>query len=386
MAIFVECRAPGCHARNSLQNQKCRKCGVRIPPTGRIYWLELRIDGKKKTERLGMISLQTAKEVESKRIMEFREGKFFPKPKAPVVPTWGEVVKGFLRKIEIEGRNEAHQENCSRYLRRMSETWGDSISVSEITPVMIREFRLSLLERGLSKTSCDLAISSGKAAWNSEIDGLINPFLKIKNFNVDNRITRYLSVDERARLLKAAKQVSQSLYEIICVALGTGFRKSNVLRLQRSEVDFELRMITVRQKGDIRHQAYLTEDLLQILSGIPHNGTPFFWVSPRTREPYLKSWKTAWIKAKTIAGIDPAFRFHDLRHDYGTRVYAATHDFRITQQLLGHQNMQTTTRYAHTMPDYLVSATEAANPLRGLVDELSDNAPPTNEPTSSKLH
>jgi integrase len=381
MSIYVECRSPGCHARNALKNQKCRKCGARIPPTGRVYWLELRVDGKKRTERLGMVSLQTAKEIESKRITERAEGRYFPKSQAPVVPTWGEVARAFTRKLEVEGRTEGHQRNVWRALNEMSAFWGATLPITEITADMVREFQYSLKERGLSYKSCDLDLSAGRAAWKHSCGKFPSPFQDVKAFHHDNRVTRFLTDDERARLLEAALKVSRSLYEIICVALSTGLRKSNILNLRRSEVDFRSRMINVVQKGRRPFVIGINPDLYEILKKIPDNGTPFFWISSWTGKPYTKVWKRPWIKARTLAGIDSAFRFHDLRHDFATVVYGKTRDFRITQQLLGHSNIKNTDRYAHVLPDYQMTVIELVNPLKG--QPLTSLEPPTNTPIIS---
>jgi site-specific recombinase XerD len=42
-------------------------------------------------------------------------------------------------------------------------------------------------------------------------------------------------------------------------------------------------------------------------------------------------------------GIDATA--HQLRHWFATNVYAAGHDIRVTQELLGHSNPSTTSRY-----------------------------------------
>ena len=39
-------------------------------------------------------------------------------------------------------------------------------------------------------------------------------------------------------------------------------------------------------------------------------------------------------------------RFHDLRHGAGTETLRATGNLRLVQQLLGHERIETTTRYA----------------------------------------
>ena len=61
-------------------------------------------------------------------------------------------------------------------------------------------------------------------------------------------------------------------------------------------------------------------------------------------------------KALGAGGLDPAHRFHDLRHTFGTRMAAAGVPMRMLQEWMGHRDISTTERYA----DYAPSAQEAA--------------------------
>lgn len=55
--------------------------------------------------------------------------------------------------------------------------------------------------------------------------------------------------------------------------------------------------------------------------------------------------------------------YHCLRHTYGTRLYAATHDIRLVQELLGHSSVATTERYVQVDRSRAVGAVLGLPPL-----------------------
>jgi integrase/recombinase XerC len=50
---------------------------------------------------------------------------------------------------------------------------------------------------------------------------------------------------------------------------------------------------------------------------------------------------------------------HQLRHRFGTRVYQASHDIRLTQAMLGHSDPKTTAIYAAFSPTSAVEIVTA---------------------------
>ncbi len=51
--------------------------------------------------------------------------------------------------------------------------------------------------------------------------------------------------------------------------------------------------------------------------------------------------------------------FHQLRHRFGTAIYASSRDLRLTQELMGHSNPSTTAGYAAWSPSHGVAAVNA---------------------------
>lgn len=335
MTILMQCDK--CWCRFALKHKLCPKCGVKITTLRRRFVVEVRdLNGKKHVKSLGNVSLEEARITEYKFKKEVRSEK-------PVIKTIREVCIAYLNKLESTDR--IYIDDVNHRLSEICKCLGKDIDATKVTVQDVDAFRGNLLKRGLAKATVDRYFAAGRAAWNYSIDG-VNPWKKAGMLNPDNKITRYLSDDERSRLLDACKKVSQHLYEIVYVAMGTGLRKSEILTLTRPQVDFEHGSIFVKTKGAKNRLLYPSESVMELLLHIQHNGTEYFWVD-KTGVPYAKYWKYSWKKALKIANIDVEFRFHDLRHDAATRAYSATNDIYLVSQMLGHSEISVTTRYAH---------------------------------------
>jgi site-specific recombinase XerD len=70
-------------------------------------------------------------------------------------------------------------------------------------------------------------------------------------------------------------------------------------------------------------------------------------------KPYTK-WGVyqAFKKACKKAGY-PDYRFHDLRHDFCSKLVQAGVDIYTVKELAGHKDVTTTQRYAHLNPERL---------------------------------
>ena len=60
--------------------------------------------------------------------------------------------------------------------------------------------------------------------------------------------------------------------------------------------------------------------------------------------------KTQWRRLRTRAGLTD-FRFHDFRHDVGTKLLRQTGNLKLVQKALNHADIKTTTRYAHVLTE-----------------------------------
>lgn len=67
---------------------------------------------------------------------------------------------------------------------------------------------------------------------------------------------------------------------------------------------------------------------------------------PIPRTPMMRRYRAA----LTAADLDPTFRFHDLRHTFGTSMARAGEPVTTIQAWLGHSDLKTTQRYMHYAP------------------------------------
>ncbi|QFI65741.1 Phage integrase [Sinorhizobium alkalisoli] len=67
--------------------------------------------------------------------------------------------------------------------------------------------------------------------------------------------------------------------------------------------------------------------------------------------------KTEWKRTRKDAGLQD-LRFHDFRHDVGTKLLRKTGNLKMVQKVLNHADIKTTTRYAHVLDEEVFDAME----------------------------
>ena len=69
----------------------------------------------------------------------------------------------------------------------------------------------------------------------------------------------------------------------------------------------------------------------------------------------LKSiWRRSHHRRKG-SSLPEDLRFHDLRHDFATKLLRETNNLRLVQKALHHSRVETTTNHAHVLAEYLGS-------------------------------
>ena len=165
---------------------------------------------------------------------------------------------------------------------------------------------------------------------------------------------RYLRPEEVESLLKVCPD---HLRPIVLTALNTGMRKSEILRLRWSEVDLENRKITVTQaKNNETRVIPINQTLYQELSILPRNPKSDYVFTSGRGCPFGDI-KKSFSSALKRAGIED-FRFHDLRHTFGSHLVMQGVDLRTVQQVMGHKEIKMTMRYSHLTPEYVHEAME----------------------------
>ena len=220
-----------------------------------------------------------------------------------------------------------------------------------------------------------------------------NPVKEIKNLRDDNRIERFLSNQQTINLLEAVKQSkSEMLQYIVLFLIYTGARKREALNAKWQDIDWDKKSwrIPKTKSGKVRHIP-LSKGALSVLEALKtlclegklgkylqafslaDMTQRHIFANIRTGQAYV-SFFYSWNAARIRAGM-PDLRVHDLRHSFASFLVNAGRSLYEVQELLGHADIRTTSRYAHLSRERLIAAVEVvplmAVEIRGLNAEAA---------------
>lgn len=144
----------------------------------------------------------------------------------------------------------------------------------------------------------------------------------------------------------------------------TGMRKQEVFGLSWEEVDFEDRVIRLKDAKRGARDVPLGHGAIAVLKGLAKLRdvfpSPYVVPSPKDRsKPFIGSQKL-WERVRKKAGL-PNLRIHDLRHNFGGMAAQVTKSAVHVRDLLGHAQIETTGGYMKLAGPDLNKAADAIN-------------------------
>lgn len=185
-----------------------------------------------------------------------------------------------------------------------------------------------------------------------------NPTDKIRIKAAPNQVERFLSDDERVRLLSACSESSWGeMHLLILLAITTGMRKSELINLRWNDINFDKGLATL---GDTKNGTPrinpIPSFVLDEMKQFRKIGSGLIFVSPTNAEKPF-DFRSQWDWVRVRAGIEN-FRFHDLHHTAASYLVMAGATLHEAGQILGHKSEQTTKRYAHLSTGHKAALSE----------------------------
>lgn len=259
-----------------------------------------------------------------------------------------------------------------------------SISTSEIFDFLsyLANDRETYDSRGISPTSRARKLSAIKSFYKyltvRTKQLTENPVADLEYPKIRKSLPKYLTLSESAALLKAVSGVNEKRdYAILMLFLNCGIRRSELVGLNLTDV-YEDRIRVVGKGNKERFvyfcsscrkaiDAYLIERNKQVLS----DNRALFGSRDSNRISASAVHRLV-KKALLQAGLDPSqFSAHKLRHTAATMMLSGGVDVKTVQEVLGHENLNTTQIYTHIESTELKVAANA-NPLSKL-DFIEDD-------------
>jgi integrase/recombinase XerD len=219
-------------------------------------------------------------------------------------------------------------------------------SPDKLTVEDVRDYRLHLISRGLKATSINPIMGALRFFYGTTL-GQKQVAEQIPYARRADTLPAVLTGDEVVRFLKAVPDLKmRTLFTAIYAA---GLRVSEAVALSARDIDSARMVIVVRQgKGRKDRYVMLSEQLLAILRAYWKREHPPHWLfaGPDPSRPITpRSVQRACREAVAAAGLDGSVTVHTLRHSFATHLLEQGVDIRVIQDLLGHRNIASTTRY-----------------------------------------
>lgn len=248
--------------------------------------------------------------------------------------------------------------------------------LSEISPERIRKLHITMgSDRG--QGTANRVITLVNATFNFGIRNgyykLTNPCYGLKKFKQCSR-DRFLSSDELKLFFKALESEKTLFREFFLLLLYTGARKSNVLSMRWTDIDFDLGRWRIRESetknGDV-NIVYLTEislDILRKRKAINDMSvSPSEYVFPGdSHEINLKDPKKAFQRIRDRMKVQD-IRMHDLRRTLASYMAISGASLPIIGKALNHKSQVSTAIYARLAQAPVMEALNTASELMNRV-------------------
>jgi integrase len=271
----------------------------------------------------------------------------------------------------------------------------ESLKLADIGVWHLDKHRSARLKAGIRPSTINRDVAELKSALTKAVQWhhvKAHPLAELKPLRIDKRPkVRFLSSDEHARLLEAlaardarikaereranawrrergyaelrdlrALRFADHLESMILVSLNTGLRRGELFHLRWADVNLPGRVLTVvggtSKSGQTRYLP-LNDAAFAALVAWRNQTEGQDLVFPNEHGRAFDNVNKSWRHLLKDAGIT-GFRWHDMRHDFASKLVMAGVPLNTVRDLLGHADLNTTLRYAHLAPDHKAEAVQ----------------------------
>lgn len=370
---------------------------VRVTAAGAKSYVVTWARGRKRT--LGRVGILTLAQAQEEALQYLNEARKHGEPLAVSQGRRGTgtpTLRQFLDDTYLPW-SEAHHKSYSKTKHAIEHSFDSMMSrrLDEIDQRDLERLRVSWLSGGLSESSANRKMASLRGVFSRAVEwGYLaaHPMTKLKQLKTDSKgRIRYLLPDEEKRLRTALddrqaqgrteresanqwrkernRDLLPNLSEVayidhlkplVLLSLNTGMRRGEVFELTWRDVDLKNKVLTVggdtAKSGQTRHIP-LNREAMEVLTEWKKQGKGTGLVFPGKSGARLDNVKKSWEELLKRAGVT-AFRWHDLRHTFASKLVMAGVPLNTVRDLLGHADLKMTLRYAHLAPDSKAAAVE----------------------------
>ncbi len=347
-----------------IRDDELKGFGVRTLPSGaKRFFIHSQHEGQRLWKTIGdagVMNLDEARRQATGLLAAIRRDKTLPEERLFEVVA-EEVFSRYGRRWK-PGTMKVNR----KYLRNTILPWFGGMTIADIAWEDVQRWFASLRATPVAadRSAPILSVIMRQAELYGYRPEGSNPCTGIRRYRRKGR-ERFLSEAELqrlARVLDSHEARYPSNVAFIRLLLLTGCRKNEILTLQW--LDYREGRLFLRDSKTGPRTVWLSSHTRAILDGLPHRGR---WVfpSPQGKGPVSATVvETFWYRIRAEAGIADV-RLHDCRHTYASIAIMAGESVTTTARLLGHNDAQTTLKYAHLSDRSVREATDALAGILG---------------------
>ncbi len=281
----------------------------------------------------------------------------------------------------------ADVEPCDEEFEKIDLRGCDYAFMESVTPDEIYDY-ISYLRRGrgISPRSAQRKLSAVKSLYKfATVTGKIknNPARDIDHSASKKTLPKYMTLNESVDLLNSVSEEKDSKtklrdYAIIITFLNTGMRLSELVSINMEDFDRDMTSLVVTGKRSkqrivyindaardaiLEYRGSLTEEQKNVKDEKSKNRHPVFLSNRNER---ISNKTVQWLVHKHLVNAGLGYKqlsTHKLRHTAATLMYREGGvDIRVLQDILGHEQLNTTQIYTHVASSNVEQAVHQ-NPL-----------------------
>ena len=349
-----------------IRDGELKGFGVRVLPSGaRRFFIHSQHDGRRVWKTIGdadCMGLDEARRRAREALAAIRRDETPALPRDWAFEAVAEEVFSRYGRNWKPGTRKVNR----NYLRSTILPWFGGMSIADIAKQDVQRWFASLRATPVAadRSAPILSVIMRQAEMYGYRPEGSNPCTGIRRYRRKGR-ERFLSETELrslARVLDSHEARHPRHVAFIRLLLLTGCRKSEIVTLQWS--DYREGRLFLRDSKTGPRTVWLSAPARDILNGLLREGS---WVFPSPqRRGHLSAAALArfWRRVREEAGNADA-RLHDCRHTYASIAIMAGESVTTTARLLGHNDAQTTLKYAHLSDRSVREATDALSAILG---------------------
>lgn len=285
-------------------------------------------------------------------------------------------IEEYLNKLEYEKNYSsntiiAYKENLLEFLEFL-----DNNKIKNCDYDDIRKYLKNLFDKNYSNSSICRQISCLRGFFkymysNNYIEN--NPMTLITNPKSNKRLPKFLYYEDLEKILNTPNikdYIELRNLLILELLYSTGVRVNELVNIKVTDIDFNSRKIKILGKGNKERYVLFGTPCLNLINKYMNvsrkkldlKKSDYLLLSKTGKKINSREVRSIINKEVEISGLKIKISPHTFRHTYATHMLNEGADLRTVQELLGHENLSTTTIYTHLTNEKLRSAYLNAHP------------------------